>query len=232
MRPLLVTVAIAAVAAGCSGEGDVRAPPDRVDRGPERPARTSAAVPTRFHGRPLSVLLTRTRPAPLAAQCDDAAAAAGRPIVCPALLPEVPIVRDPNLHGGAAPYSRDGFYVISANNGENGRALHFIVGLGSAAWLDRHVFDDRFNTVRGRPRRLRDVTVDGETARVYRFFGGANAGHVGAVVDRADGTQAFASMHGRRYTDVAVLMAVDLARQPASWTAERPLPRPSSTRAG
>jgi hypothetical protein len=142
------------------------------------------------------------------------------------------MVADPALHGGAAPYSRDGFYVFSVNNGENGRALHFIIGLGSPEWLDRYVFDDRFNTVRGRPRHLQDVIVDGVTVRLYRFFGGANAGHVGAVVDRLDRTQAFASMHGRRFAGAAILMAVDLARQPATWRATRQSDQPSPTRAG
>jgi hypothetical protein len=100
---------------------------------------------------------------------------------------------------------------MSFNNGFAKR--HFILGSGSRRWLARWLFDSRFNESGGKPRRRADLHVGGTTVRLYSFFGGPNAGHVGAIVRRPDGLEAFASMHGRRYTDAVVLMALDLARQ-------------------
>jgi hypothetical protein len=136
-------------------------------------------------------------------------------VPCPALVPDVPMIRDPDLHGSIAPrHDPAGYYLLSFNNGQIGRALHFIVGIGSPAFLWRNAFDDTYNEVKGKPRRLADMTVSGVHVRTFQFVGGPNLGHYGALADRPDGLQAFASMHGRRYLDVAVLMAVDLAHQP------------------
>jgi hypothetical protein len=137
---------------------------------------------------------------------------ATRPAICPKLVPDVNAVSDRKLSGPIAPRNAHGYSLMSFNNGSVTR--HFILGTGSRRWLARWIFDARFNDSGGKPRRLANLHVDGTTVRLYSFFGGPNAGHIGAVVRRRDGLEAFASMHGRRYTDAVVLMALDLGRQP------------------
>jgi len=115
------------------------------------------------------------------------------------------------LSGPIAVRNSHGYSLMSFNNGLTTR--HFILGTGSRRWLGRLLFDSSLNESGGMSRRLPDRLVGRTTVRLYAFSGGPNAGHIGALVDRPDGMQAFASMHGRRYSDVVTLMALDLAKQ-------------------
>lgn len=135
-----------------------------------------------------------------------------RAVICPSLVPDVEPVEDPKLSGPIARANTLGYSLMSFNNGLVGR--HFILGSGSPRWLHHELFDTVNEGSTRKPRRLPDQRVGGVTARLYAFYGGPNSGHVGAIVKREDGLEAFASMHGARYTDATVLLALDLARRP------------------
>jgi hypothetical protein len=158
--------------------------------------------------------LTRRVPPQVSNACRRSVKRGTRAAICPELVPDVKPVADPKLSGPIAPRNSRGYSLMSFNNGFAGR--HFILGTGSRRWFARWIFDARSNESGGKPRRLANLRVDGTTVRLYSFSGGPNTGHVGAVVRRPDGLEAFASMHRRRYTDAVVLMALDLSRQPRS----------------
>ena len=178
----------------------------------QSPARTETADRADPGGQPLDVPLTRETTEEVAEACRQSVEPGTRPTVCPTLIPRVSMTAHARLFGPIAPRNSHGFSLMSFNNGFVKR--HFILGVGSPQWIRRWAFDDSRNETGGPPRPIKDVVFDGTRVRLFSFSGGPNAGHVGALVDRPDGLEAFASMHGGRYTDEVVILAVDLARQP------------------
>jgi hypothetical protein len=75
--------------------------------------------------------------------------------------------------------------------------------------------------VKGDANLEQSMEADGRTVLVYRFpeypGGGINGSHVAAFV-RVDDQLVFASLHGMRWINSAVEMALDLARQASAET--------------
>jgi hypothetical protein len=149
------------------------------------------------------------------ATCRDAARQTRFRIICPELIPHVPIVHDHSVYGAIVYPGEPNFYMLTFNNGDNGRALHWIVGGGTRAAVDKWLLSDRFNEVKGRPKLIERARLRGRPVSVYRFpdypAGGPNGGHVAALVD-AGGLIVFASPHGYAHQDAALAMAADLLR--------------------
>jgi hypothetical protein len=84
--------------------------------------------------------------------------------------------------------------------------------------VERWLLTDFINEVKGKPTLVRLEDVAGRRVLVYRYppypAGGVNGSHWAAFV-RVGEELVFASVHGRRYVNAAVAMAVDLAEQAA-----------------
>lgn len=202
----LAAVAVLALAAlGCSsGEPGEERQPGEVD-----------AAQLRRLG------LTRDVPAQVRDACAEARRLATVRVVCPRLVPDVPLTRIEGLWGSMV--SGPGLvYELSFVNagGFFGRPLkgveHWITGGGVAEAVQKEVLTDFANEVKGNPKLVRSLEVRGRLVRVYRFphypAGGPNGDHVAAVV-RVGDELVFASLHGERYVEAAVAMAVDLAER-------------------
>lgn len=144
-------------------------------------------------------------------------------VLCPRLIPDVALTQIEGLSGAAIlPLEERRFYMLNFTSagGFAGRpvegVIHWLVGSGQAAIVGRWVLTDATNEVRGDPRLVRELIVRGRGVRLFRFppypGGGVNGSHWAAVV-RAGDELVFASLHGRRYREAAVAMAVDLAEQ-------------------
>lgn len=136
-------------------------------------------------------------------------------VVCPPLVPRTRLVRDPNLYGPLVFFPDTTFYLLSFNNGDLGaRHLHWLIGKGAATSAERILLRDDNNVVKGLPRLLSEVTIDGRALRLYRYppfpAGGPNGGHVVALVD-CETELVVASLHGRERAGAAREMALALA---------------------
>lgn len=109
---------------------------------------------------------------------------------------------------------------FTTSEGETGRpptsaVEHWITGGGKRQAVRRWLLTDAFNETPGNPKLVRRLSVLDRRVLVYRYprrAGGPNMGHWAAFVE-VEGELVFASLHGRRYVDATVAMAVDLARQ-------------------
>jgi hypothetical protein len=201
---------------GCS-LGEDEAPPSHRDG--------EAAPPWRLDAVRLRQLgLTRGAPAQVVRACREARRLATVRVICPELIPDVPLSTIDGLDGGPIILVDERrFYMLEFNNaGGFGRplrgVLHWIVGGGMAPIVDQWVLTDSMNDVKGEPKLVRQLNLAGRTVRVYRFprypAGSANGSHWAAFV-RVGDELVFASLHGERYVDAAVEMALDLAEQAA-----------------
>jgi hypothetical protein len=84
--------------------------------------------------------------------------------------------------------------------------------------VEQWLLTDSMNDVKGAPKLVQQPNLAGRTVRVYRYprypAGSANGSHWAAFV-RVGDELVFASLHGERYVDAAVEMALDLAQQAA-----------------
>lgn len=202
---LAAAAALAIAALGCSsGE----------PREERQPAELDAALLRRLG-------LTRDVPDQVREACAEARRPAKVRVTCPRLIPDIPLTRIEGLWGSMV--SGPGLvYELSFVNagGFFGRPLkgveHWITGGGVAAAVQKDVFTDFANEVKGNPKLVRSFAVRGRLVRVYRFphypAGGPNGDHVAAVI-RVGDELVFASLHGQRYVEATVAMAVDLAEQ-------------------
>jgi hypothetical protein len=82
--------------------------------------------------------------------------------------------------------------------------------------VEKWVLTDFANEVKGNPTLVRGMTAADRGIRVYRFppypAGGVNGGHWAAVAPVGEEI-VLASLHGRRYVNAAVAMALDMAAQ-------------------
>ena len=165
--------------------------------------------------------LTRDVPAQVREACAEARRLATVRVVCPRLVPDVPLTRIEGLWGSMV--SGPGLvYELSFVNagGFFGRPLkgveHWITGGGEANAVQKWILTDFANEVKGDARLVRSRVVRGLRVRIYRFphypAGGPNGDHVAAVV-RVGDELVFASLHGERYVEAAVAMAADLAER-------------------
>jgi hypothetical protein len=129
------------------------------------------------------------------------------------LVPDVPLVAERGLSGPYLFPSRS-VYILSFNNGDIEGTVHWIVGGGDIGSLRKWVLEGSGNAYPGRARLLETRDIGDHLVKVYRFppypGGGANGGHVAALVP-VGGQVVFASIHGTRWTDAVIAMALALA---------------------
>jgi hypothetical protein len=136
-------------------------------------------------------------------------------VVCPPLVPAGGVVTDPGLSYSNTYRRVTDFYSMTFNNGEIRDKLHWIVGAGTAARVDRYVLSSRYWNVKGPVQRLGNVHQAGRDIALYSFpeepAGGLFGSHVVAVT-RVGGLVLFASVHGygqgARQADIAMLIAM------------------------
>jgi hypothetical protein len=157
-----------------------------------------------------SIRLTRRVPPRVLETCRAAARQPAAAVTCPRLVPRGGIYPDRDLYGQLET-SRD-LHVLSFNNGFNGRYVHWVVGAGTKAAVDRTLIDDRWHEVAGLPRRVRLLRLGNTPIAVYRFqdpAGGYLSGHTAAFAEDG-GRVVFVSIHGYAHADADVAMLADM----------------------
>jgi hypothetical protein len=165
--------------------------------------------------------LTRKIPRLVREACAEARRLASARVLCPKLIPDIPLIRSEGLWGSIVFDAEPRVYMVSFNNARGffNRPLkgveHWITGGGKAALVEKWILTDFANEVEGDATLVRSFEEDGRRVRVYQFphypAGGVNGDH-GAAFVRIGDELVFASLHGERYVDAAVAMALDLAR--------------------
>lgn len=205
-RMLALLVLLAVSAAGCSKAGDEAKAP----KATEPALRLDAS-------RLRELELTYEIPAQVRQACTEARRLASVRVICPPLIPDVPLTRIQGLWGSIVVDAEPRFYMLSFNNGGlPGGKRHWITGGGKASVVEKWVLTDFQNAVKGDPKLVRVLTVRGRRVSIYRFpafpAGGPNGGHWAAFV-RVGDEMVFASPHGRRYVEAAVEMVLALTAQ-------------------
>jgi hypothetical protein len=161
--------------------------------------------------------LTSEIPGRVRTACERARRRATVRVLCPKLIPDVPLFTPgAGLHG---PISFEpNYYMLSFNNGDPpGPARHWIVGGGLDRAVEKWVLTDFANEIKGNPKLVRQREVNARRVLIYRFppfpAGGPNGSHWAAFVRVGRDEKVFASLHGKRYVDAAVEMALDLANE-------------------
>jgi hypothetical protein len=190
-------------AEGCTGAGQGEPPTRSADVTP------SAEVITFGPG----VRLTTEVPSWVRKSCWSARQKVRVKVVCPGLVPDVPLIDERGLSGPYLFPSRS-VYLLSFNNGAIEGTVHWIVGGGDIGSVRKWVLEGSGNAYPGRARLLETRDVGGHLVEIYRFppypGGGANGGHVAALVP-IGGQVVFASIHGSLWTDAVIAMALALA---------------------
>lgn len=212
------------LSAGCTGE-DLR---------PASSASASSATPRIDSERLKELHLTRVIPDQVRQACAEARRFATVPVVCPELIPNIPITDMKGSFGSVTFPDEPRLYMLSFDKdffhepthcgeafarGNCPGVKHWIVGVGDAAVVEQWILTDFVNEVEGDATLLRTLTLHGRAVMVYRFpeypAGGINGSHMAAFV-RVGDQLVFASLHGTRWIDSAIEMALDLARQAAA----------------
>ena len=202
---MLACLVLAAV--GCTGgDGDL-----------EPSARAPVERPTRLDGARLRALdLTYEVPAQVGEACAEARRLATVRVICPPLVPDVPLTRLEGLWGSMVVDTEPRFYMLSFNNGGlPGGKRHWITGGGEADVVAKWILTGFLNEVPGDAELVRTITVRGQLVSIYHFpppAGGPNVGHWAAFVQVGDEV-VFASPHERRFVGAAVEMALALAEK-------------------
>jgi hypothetical protein len=199
--------------------------------------RPTAPVTPRLDAQRLEELqLTRLIPEQVGEACAEARQFATVPVLCPELIPDIPITHMRGSYGAATFANEPRVYMLTFDKdfflkptncreasarGNCPGVKHWIVGAGDAAVVEKWILTDFVNEVKGDANLVRSMQTDGRTVLVYRFpeypRGGINGSHVAAFV-RVDDQLVFASLHGMRWIHSAVEMALDLARQASADT--------------
>jgi hypothetical protein len=213
VKPAAAVLSCLALAAGCTGG----------DRGTEASTRAQVEQPTGLDAARLRALdLTYEVPAQVGEACAEARRLATVRVVCPPLVPDVPLTRLEGLWGSMVVDSEPRFYMLSFNNGGlPGGKRHWITGGGNADVVAKWVLAGLLNEVPGEAELVRTITVRGQLVSIYHFpppAGGPNVGHWAAFVRIGDEV-VFASPHERRFVGAAVEMALALAEELAATTA-------------
>jgi hypothetical protein len=204
---LIVLVAwVAWAASGCSGSD-----------GEAGPGARKSGVSRLDSARLRRLELTYEIPAQVREACADARQLARVRVICPPLIPDVPLTRSEGLWGAIVPPDDPRFYMLTFNNGGlPGGKRHRITGGGEASAVEKWVLTDFNNVVKGDPSLVRTTAVRGRRVSIYHFppypAGGPNGGHWAAFIQVGDEI-VFASPHERRYVEAAVEMALALAEE-------------------
>jgi hypothetical protein len=166
--------------------------------------------------------LTRHIPDQIRHACTEARQLAQVRVVCPRLIPDIELTKIEGLWGAIIFQEEPRVWMLSFTNagGFYGRPLrgvgHWIAGGGKATIVEKWILSGFTNEVKGNAVLVRTIRESGRRVRIYRFpsypAGGVNGSHWGAFVDIGDEIF-FASLHGERYIDAAVQIAIDLAIQ-------------------
>ena len=171
--------------------------------------------------------LTRDVPGFVQRVCVSARPTAPIPIVCPPLVPVTKYRTFTGLSGallgnsGPVPVMppRDRFYLLGFNGGDSGPTYwHWMAGMGTPEAIQYWVLSDARNVVRGKPKRVRAVVLDGRRVDIWRFpehpAGGGFGGHYAAITSSGP-LRAIASIHGDN-AEGSARMAVALAAKAAT----------------
>jgi hypothetical protein len=171
--------------------------------------------------------LTRRIPWQVRTACEDAERFATVRVVCPRLIPDVRITTMKGSFGAAVGREQPHMYMMSFDKDFFGSTpppagvKHWVVGGGDGDTVKKWVLSDFAHEVEGDARLVRTVQRDGYRVMIHQFpefpAGGLNGSHVAALIGIGDEV-VYASLHGERYLDVAIEMAVDLAEQAAEMT--------------
>lgn len=126
-----------------------------------------------------SEIPNRVRP-----ECERARKRATVRVLCPKLIPDVPLFTPGGLHG---PISFEPtYYMLSFNNGDpSGPARHWIVGGGLASAVEKWVLTDVANEIKENPKLVRRRDVDARQVLIYRFPPFPAGGPTGATGRRS-----------------------------------------------
>jgi hypothetical protein len=214
---LIGVITLAAIVAVV--RGSEAAPPTT----PSESRTSENAEPATLDGATLRRLnLTREIPRMVHQACAEARRLAEVRIICPKLIPDIPLLKSEGLWGSIVIDEEPRVYMVSFNNagGFFGRPLvgveHWITGGGKAPLVEKWILTDFVHEVEGDAKLVRSLERDGRLVRIYRFphypGGGVNGDHWAAFV-RIGNELVFASLHDKRYVGAAIAMALDLARQ-------------------
>jgi hypothetical protein len=198
------------------------------------PRETSTPDASRLDaGQLLELGLTREIPNQVLEACAEARRLATVRVLCPELVPNIPITNMEGSYGSIVPTAQTHVYMLSFDKdffnppqdcgeaqaqGNCPGVKHWIVGGGDAGVVEKWILTDFANEVKGDPELMESREVDDRLVLIYRFpsypAGSVNGSHWAAFVQVADET-VFASLHGERYVEAAVAMALDLADQAA-----------------
>jgi hypothetical protein len=158
--------------------------------------------------------LTYEIPALVRRACAGARRLAEVTVVCPPLIPEVPLTRSQGLWGAMVPPDDPSWYMLTFNNGGlPGGKRHWITGGGKTDAVEKWVLSDFNNVVPGDPELVQTLRRDERRVAIYHFppypAGGPNGGHWAAFIEIGD-EMVFASPHERRYLEAAIEMALAL----------------------
>ena len=161
--------------------------------------------------------LTYEIPAQVQRACAEARRLAQVTVVCPPLIPDVPLTRSAGLWGAVVPSDEPRFYMLTFNNGGlPGGKRHWITGGGKTSAVEKWVLTDFNNVVPGDPELVRTLSRGGRRIAIHHFppypAGGPNGGHWAAFIEVGDEV-VFASPHERRYVEAAIEMALALAEE-------------------
>jgi len=172
----------------------------------------------------LTPRLTRHVPGIVELLCEFMKSSSPIRVVCPPLIPVSAYRRLPGVHGGetgaypGVKPPRNRLYLVGFNAGDTGpRYWHWIAGMGTPEAIQYWDISDARNVVRGKPKRIRVVTVDGRRVEIWRFpdhpAGGMFGGHYAAITTTGR-LRAIASIHGDN-AEGSARMAVALAKKAA-----------------
>jgi hypothetical protein len=166
--------------------------------------------------------LTRMIPWQVRKACADAARFATVRVICPRLIPDVPITTMKHSFGAAVGSEQPRIYMMTFDKDFFGSTpppkgvKHWVVGGGQTKAVKKWVLSDFAHEVEGDARFLRTVERAGHQVSIYRFpdypGGGLNGSHTLAMVHVGDEVVSV-SVHGDRYVETAIEMVIDVAEQ-------------------
>lgn len=200
---------------------------------PEPRATSTPDAPRLDADQLLDLGLTREIPDQVLEACAEARRLATVRVLCPRVIPNIPITRTKGSYGSIVFADQPRVYMLSFDKdffnppqdcgeaqaqGNCPGVKHWIVGGGDAGLVEKWILTDFANEVKGDAELMESREVDDRLVLAYRFpqypAGGVNGSHWAAVVQVGE-EAVFASLHGGRYVEAAIEMALDLADQAA-----------------
>jgi hypothetical protein len=225
LRGALLALSLGLLVGACSRE----ASEPRANSNPDAPRLDADQL--------LELGLTREIPDQVLEACAEARRLASVRVLCPRVIPNIPITHTKGSYGSIVFADQPRVYMLSFDKdffnppqdcgeaqaqGNCPGVKHWIVGGGDAGVVEKWILTDLANEVKGDAELMESREVDDRLVLIYRFptypAGGVNGSHGAAVVEVGEET-VFASLHGRRYVEAAVEMALDLADQAAGSSA-------------